>query len=169
MSKHAQPRRNSRRLARTASLATAMALFVSVLTSLASPAQAATTTARSLLGQVTVTAETWSAAYNRDLFRHRPGAGTCGRARQGGGAVARVAGGLEEVGPVACQTSDAEAWWPERKEVDGLPARMAVAACHQCPASGACLDYALAADERFGIWGGTTPDERRALRWNCGR
>lgn len=76
---------------------------------------------------------------------------------------------LEEVGPVPCQSSDAEAWWPDRKQADELPARMAVAACRQCPASGACLDYALAADERFGIWGGTTPDERRILRWNSGR
>ncbi|MGY1692000.1 HNH endonuclease family protein [Geodermatophilus sp. SYSU D01105] len=70
MSKHGQQRRSSRRLARTASLATAMALFLSVLTSLASPAQAATSTARALLSKVSVAAESWSATYDRARFTH---------------------------------------------------------------------------------------------------
>ena len=39
----------------------------------------------------------------------------------------------------------------------------AVDACCACPAMDACLAYALAADERRGIWGGTLPDERRGL------
>lgn len=72
---------------------------------------------------------------------------------------------LQEAGPVACQTSDPEAWWPDHKEVDELPARMAVACCRRCPAAAPCLAYALAADHRYGIWGGTTPEERRAMRW----
>ena len=29
----------------------------------------------------------------------------------------------------------------------------------------ACLSYAVAADERYGIWGGTLPEERRGIRW----
>ncbi len=72
---------------------------------------------------------------------------------------------LETVGPVACQTSDAEAWWPDMKDSDARPARMAVAACRACPAAEPCLAYALAADHRYGIWGGTLPQERRAMRW----
>ena len=51
-------------------MATAMALFVSVLTSLAAPAQATTATARNLLGMVPSAAESGSATYSRDLFRH---------------------------------------------------------------------------------------------------
>ena len=51
-------------------MATAVALFVSVLTSVAAPAQAATATARTLLGMVASAAEAGSATYSRDLFRH---------------------------------------------------------------------------------------------------
>lgn len=40
---------------------------------------------------------------------------------------------------------------------------MAVRACWR-PARVACLDYAVAADERFALWGGLLPDERREIR-----
>lgn len=63
---------------------------------------------------------------------------------------------------VPCRTSDPEAWWPDKKNVDGPAAQMAVDACCACPAMNACLAYALAADEREGVWGGMLPDERRA-------
>lgn len=33
--------------------------------------------------------------------------------------------------------------------------------CGRCPVRDECLDHALATDERHGIWGGMTPDERR--------
>ena len=75
---------------------------------------------------------------------------------------------LDEAGPVACQTTDAEAWWPDHKDAAGAAARMAVDACRRCEAAAACLAYALAADHRFGIWGGTLPQERRAMRWEAG-
>lgn len=32
--------------------------------------------------------------------------------------------------------------------------------CRSCPVRGECLDYALRAKERFGMWGGLTPIER---------
>jgi Transcription factor WhiB len=66
---------------------------------------------------------------------------------------------------VACETGDPAAWWPEAREANAPPARGALEACRRCPAAGPCLSYALAADERFGIWGGTTPADRRAMRW----
>jgi hypothetical protein len=73
---------------------------------------------------------------------------------------------LEELPPVPCRTADAEAWWPRtRRDYNAPPARMAVAGCDICRARAACLAYALAADERFGLWGGATPEERRAMRW----
>jgi hypothetical protein len=72
---------------------------------------------------------------------------------------------LETVGSVACQTTDAEAWWPDAKDVGAASAQMAVAACRACPAAGPCLAYALVADHRYGIWGATLPEERRAMRW----
>jgi WhiB family redox-sensing transcriptional regulator len=35
--------------------------------------------------------------------------------------------------------------------------------CARCPVARECLEHALANDEEFGIWGGTTPKERRAM------
>ncbi len=40
----------------------------------------------------------------------------------------------------------------------------AKAICARCPVAEQCLDWALLAGESAGIWGGTTPDERRLLR-----
>jgi hypothetical protein len=64
---------------------------------------------------------------------------------------------LEEVGTVPCRTSDAEAWWPDRRDMDAPSTRMAVRACWACPARTVCLSYAVAADERSGVWGGLLP------------
>jgi WhiB family redox-sensing transcriptional regulator len=36
--------------------------------------------------------------------------------------------------------------------------------CAVCPVTADCLSWALRAGEPAGIWGGTTPDERRYLR-----
>ena len=70
---------------------------------------------------------------------------------------------VADPGPVPCQASDPGAWWPDKRD-DPAPA---VAACRRCPVASACLDYALAADERTGVWGGTTPAER-AGNVSCG-
>lgn len=72
---------------------------------------------------------------------------------------------LDQVGPVPCQIGPAEAWWPDAKAARGPGVRRAVAGCRRCPVSQACLAYALAADERFGVWGGTLPEQRRQMRW----
>ena len=40
----------------------------------------------------------------------------------------------------------------------------AKAVCHECVVRTHCLSEALRSDERFGIWGGLTEKERRALR-----
>lgn len=65
---------------------------------------------------------------------------------------------------VPCRAGDPADWWPDRRDLDGPATHGAVADCHRCPAEAACLGYALAADERFGVWGGLLPDERKALR-----
>ena len=72
---------------------------------------------------------------------------------------------LERVGPVACQVTDAEAWWPDSRDAQEPAARMAVDACSRCGAAGPCLAYALAADHRYRIWSGTLPEDRRAMRY----
>ncbi len=65
---------------------------------------------------------------------------------------------LAAAGPAPCALGDAEAWWPTPGETTN-----AVAGCRMCPAREACLAYAVAADERSGVWGGLLPGERRRL------
>ena len=65
---------------------------------------------------------------------------------------------------IPCRSGDPDAWWPDRKAIDSPATLEAVAACWSCSAWEACLSYALAADERGGVWGGLLAEERRALR-----
>jgi WhiB family redox-sensing transcriptional regulator len=41
--------------------------------------------------------------------------------------------------------------------------------CSGCPLLKACKDYAVAAQESYGIWGGTNPQERREIRLEATR
>jgi WhiB family transcriptional regulator, redox-sensing transcriptional regulator len=49
-----------------------------------------------------------------------------------------------------CAQTDPEAFFPEK----GGSTRDAKRICSGCDVKAQCLDYALANDERFGIWGG---------------
>ena len=57
-------------------------------------------------------------------------------------------------------------WFPVRGDINA--ARAAKAVCMGCPVRQRCLDYAIAHNERHGVWGGTTPDERRVIRRSAG-
>lgn len=59
----------------------------------------------------------------------------------------------------ACQTVDPETFFPAPSE----PADTAVALCRTCDVQGACLAWALEAGDTHGVWGATTPRERRAM------
>jgi len=59
-----------------------------------------------------------------------------------------------------CAQTDPEAFFPEK----GGSTREAKRICSGCEVKPECLDYALAHDERFGIWGGLSERERRRLR-----
>ena len=59
-----------------------------------------------------------------------------------------------------CAQTDPEAFFPEK----GGSTREAKRVCGRCDVSGECLSYALAHDERFGIWGGLSERERRRLK-----
>jgi WhiB family transcriptional regulator, redox-sensing transcriptional regulator len=59
-----------------------------------------------------------------------------------------------------CAQTDPEAFFPEK----GGSTREAKRICAGCEVRAECLDYALAHDERFGIWGGLSERERRRLR-----
>ena len=77
----------------------------------------------------------------------------------------RLSEELDSGAPVPCREGDWTAWWPGAKQLQSPATRTALGGCRSCRAQAACLDYALAADERFGVWGGTLPEERKALRW----
>ena len=68
----------------------------------------------------------------------------------------------------ACRTGDATDFYPpmhnESKHERLARERRAKSICAACPVRRRCLEYAIAADERYGIWGGLTKDERRTLR-----
>jgi hypothetical protein len=72
--------------------------------------------------------------------------------------------GLEGIGTVPCRSADASAWWPDKRDLDSSTTRGAIAACCRCPLRHPCAEYAIAADERFGVWGATLPEERRTAR-----
>lgn len=59
----------------------------------------------------------------------------------------------------ACAGHEGMAFFPQnkREEVSAL------AICAACPVVDDCLDHALATNERFGIWGGTTEKQRKQL------
>jgi hypothetical protein len=42
--------------------------------------------------------------------------------------------------------------------------QIAKALCAECPIRLQCLDYAMAADEEHGVWGGLSPNERKKLK-----
>lgn len=58
-----------------------------------------------------------------------------------------------------CSQTDPEAFFPEK----GGSTRDAKSVCTTCTVAAECLDYAIANDERFGIWGGLSERERRKL------
>lgn len=57
---------------------------------------------------------------------------------------------------------DPECWFASGARGQEL-IEQAVAACSWCPVRVECLAYAVAADEREGVWGGSTPEERRVF------
>ncbi len=65
-----------------------------------------------------------------------------------------------------CRTVDPETFFPLPTE----PAESALGFCQECPVQAECLAAALNAGDCEGVWGATTPRERRAMlvAWrNC--
>ncbi len=70
------------------------------------------------------------------------------------------AGGLAWQDRALCAQTDPEAFFPEK----GGSTREAKRVCRSCDVRAECLEYALARDERFGIWGGLSERERRRMK-----
>ncbi len=67
-----------------------------------------------------------------------------------------------------CAKMDPDLWFPEfdeRTKEYGEQAARAIDICNVCPVRSECLSYGLE-NEDYGIWGGTTPSQRREMRKN---
>ena len=65
----------------------------------------------------------------------------------------------------ACAGVDPDLFFPlgESGPVNEPMIDAAKALCEECVVKQDCLNYVLANNEKYGIWGGTTPKERRAI------
>lgn len=57
-----------------------------------------------------------------------------------------------------CAQTDPDLFFP-----DQVPTKASKATCLGCEVRPECLEYALAHDERFGVWGGLDITERQKL------
>jgi WhiB family transcriptional regulator, redox-sensing transcriptional regulator len=65
---------------------------------------------------------------------------------------------IEWVAKARCRSAD-----PDELFVRGAAQRRAALICRQCPVAAECLADALDNQMEFGVWGGMTERERRAL------
>ena len=59
-----------------------------------------------------------------------------------------------------CRGVNPSIFYPVSEEDEALEAK---AVCAECPVREPCLEYALGAREKHGVWGGLTERERRRL------
>ncbi|QVQ50697.1 WhiB family transcriptional regulator [Spiractinospora alimapuensis] len=65
----------------------------------------------------------------------------------------------------ACRQYDPELFFPVSSTgIGGADTALAKAICRTCVVRQECLSWAVRAGESHGVWGGTTPEERRYLR-----
>lgn len=61
---------------------------------------------------------------------------------------------------IPCRSQDPDMWFSYSPRAIATAAEL----CMRCPLQRQCADVAIATGERHGVWGGTTEEERRALR-----
>jgi len=67
----------------------------------------------------------------------------------------------------SCQDLNTELFYPDKEIFTEAEEKVFRNMCIECPAMMACLEWALA-HEKWGIWGGTTPANRRFIRSQIG-
>lgn len=80
-------------------------------------------------------------------------------------------GGWHSLAVCAVEVSDPNMFFPFGADIPYMSetvCREAKKLCASCPVKQECLEWALEHEEH-GIWGGSTPGERRLLRQNGGR
>ncbi|GHH67701.1 WhiB family transcriptional regulator [Kitasatospora indigofera] len=69
-----------------------------------------------------------------------------------------------------CRDLDPELFFPLGNTGPALrQAEEAKAVCHRCPVRERCLAWAVETGQEAGVWGGTSEDERRALKRRAAR
>lgn len=64
----------------------------------------------------------------------------------------------------ACHLLDPDLFFPTKNTAIVSATNAARRVCAGCPVRDECLEYALANNERWGVWGGLTRQERVRLR-----
>ena len=65
----------------------------------------------------------------------------------------------------ACRDTDPDLFFPVGTTGPAIEQiETAKAVCRACDVQGACLEFALVTNQDSGIWGGTSEEERRAIR-----
>ena len=59
-----------------------------------------------------------------------------------------------------CRTLSPTEFFPS----DGVGVEVAKRVCAECPVKTACLEFAIATNQPYGIWGGANASERRSIR-----
>lgn len=75
--------------------------------------------------------------------------------------VKKLVGALPNWERAVCRSMDPESFFADENVELANPS--IVAACNRCEITAQCLAWAIANNETFGVWGGTTPKQRRQL------
>lgn len=67
----------------------------------------------------------------------------------------------------ACNGIDTDVFYPVQDTFTTAEEKVIERMCIDCPVMMACLEWGLA-HERYGVWGGTTPARRKAIRTRIG-
>lgn len=63
----------------------------------------------------------------------------------------------------ACRGEESKAFFDDTSSANESAAKEI---CGRCPVVAQCREYAIDAEEPYGIWGGLAPDERVREQWN---
>jgi WhiB family transcriptional regulator, redox-sensing transcriptional regulator len=63
----------------------------------------------------------------------------------------------------ACRSADPDLFFPGSSAAQKQIARAKVI-CAECRVRRECLEFAVTRDQNYGIWGGTTPEDRQRAR-----
>jgi WhiB family redox-sensing transcriptional regulator len=74
----------------------------------------------------------------------------------------------EEFEAAACKSVGTEAYYVDDR-ANAMAVRALKTVCSSCEIIGKCLEVALANNEMYGVWGGMSESERKALKRNLNR